>query len=815
MHTFANIILPLALPKTFTYAVPPILVSELAVGKRVLVQFGAKRIYSGLIHSITQQPPDYPAKFLLDVLDEFPIVTPEQLLFWEWMCQYYMCSLGEVFIAALPAGFKLESETKVQKSATETIDWEDLTDDEYLIMEALEVQSALKMAEVMEILNLKNPAKVLNRLLERGLVVMEELLKPELQPRTVKSVRVHPDWPDVLLESVFEQLQRAPKQSGAFLALITIAQQTQQTWVPYKLLTEQPQIEGVALKALADKGFVEIVERDPFLSNSALPSGLNKLSSEQQGALEAVRGHLNEKGSCLLFGVTGSGKTEVYAHLIQEMLDCGKRVLYLLPEIALTAQLIQRLKGQFGDQVEVYHSRVREKDRLRLWQNLAVNAPQTPQIIVGARSALLLPLPNLGLIIVDEEHEVSFKQFDPAPRYQARDSAQWLSKKMGAQILLGSATPSLESWYLAQTGRTGLVRLFSRFGGAQLPAIEVINIKSGATDTCGNGLFSSALMQRIEAALAAKNRVILFQNRRGFSPHVQCGDCGHTIMCNNCDISLTYHKVKNKLQCHYCGFSIPVQVRCNACGSSHLKLGGFGTERIVEELEIFFPEAKVARMDMDSTRKRNAVEKLLEDFEQGHIDILVGTQMVTKGLDFDKVALVGIVQADALLYYPDFRAHERAYQLMAQVAGRAGRRAAKGEVLIQTFSPEHPTIQLVKANNFEGMARKQLEERELYKYPPFFRMVQVTLLHKDKDLLKAGADIFGFRLKTEFGDMILGPEFPATERLKGLWVMELHVKIARNTQPQAIKQRIKQHADYIFLTKPYHAVRVVYDVDPA
>lgn len=811
---FVEVILPLALPKTFTYAMPPSMASEAAVGKRILVQFGKKRIYSGLIHNITTTAPNYPAKWVLDVLDETPIVTAQQLMFWSWLADYYMCTLGEVFIAALPAGFKLESETKVTKSQIETIDWEALSDDEFLIMEALETTSTLKMAEVMDILNLKNPAKVLNKLIERGLVVMEETLKPELQPRTVKSVRLHPHQKADNLEAVFAKLSRAPKQSAAFLALITFTQQNQTEWVPYKQLTEKPHVDAGALKQLAEKDFIEIEERDPFLSNQTNRAGLKELSPSQKQAMQEIELQLAEKEGCLLFGVTGSGKTEVYAHLIQKMVASGKRVLYLLPEIALTAQLIQRLKGQFGDQVGVYHSRVLEKDRMRLWQNLAMDAPQTPQVVVGARSALLLPLSNLGLIIVDEEHEASFKQFDPAPRYHARDAAQWLAKKSGAVVLMGSATPSLESWYLAQTGKIGLVQLTERFGAGQMPEIEIVNVKSGQGEITGNGLFSSVLIEHLTQTIAERKRAILFQNRRGFSPHVQCGTCGTTVMCHNCDISLTYHKVKNKLQCHYCGFSIPVAVKCNACGSSNLKMGGYGTERIVEELEIIFPEAKIARMDQDSTRKRNAVEKLLEDFDAGNIDVLVGTQMVTKGLDFDKVALVGVILADALLYYPDFRAHERAYQLLAQVSGRAGRRNERGKVLIQTYMPEHPILKMVQSNDYHAMARLQLKDRFQFQYPPYFRLVQVKLLHKDKNLLQAGANLFGQRLRDEFKTGVLGPEFPPTERLKGLFVMELYVKVARGLSVQTIKQRMKIHADYIFLTPPYHAVRVVFDVDP-
>jgi primosomal protein N' (replication factor Y) len=811
---FVEVILPLALPKTFTYAVPPDLQTEVGVGKRVLVQFGKKRIYSGLIHRITTKAPEYPAKWVLDVLDDLPIVTPEQFLFWDWMAAYYMCTLGEVFIAAVPAGFKLESETKVTRGQSEDTPWDTLSDDEFLIMEALETTTTLKMAEVMAILNLKNPAKVLNKLIEKGLVAMEETLKPELQPRTLKSVRLHPNWPAEHLEQAFEQLKRAPKQSSALLALMALTSQ-QTTWVPYKLLAEKPHVDAAAIKQLMEKGFIEIAERDPFLATSASVVGLKELSSSQKTALTQVRTALEEQGGSLLFGVTGSGKTEVYAHLIQEVLQRGQRVLYLLPEIALTAQLIQRLKSQFGEQVEVYHSRVREKDRLRLWQNLAVDAPQTPQVIVGARSALLLPLTRLGLIIVDEEHESSFKQYEPAPRYHARDAAMWLARKLGAHILLGSATPSLESWYLAQTGKLGLVEMKERFGQASLPRIQIVNIKGGATEVSGSGLFSQVLLERIAENIAEKKRVILFQNRRGFSPHVQCGDCGTVVMCHNCDISLTYHKVKNKLQCHYCGFSVPVQLKCAACGSTHLKMAGYGTERIVEELEIIFPQAKVARMDQDSVRKKNAVEKLLEDFDAGNIDILVGTQMVTKGLDFDKVGLVGIILADALLYYPDFRAYERAYQLMAQVAGRAGRRNAEGEVLIQTYMPEHFTIKLVQANDYEAMAAAQLQDREKFQYPPFYRMIRVTLFHKDRQILLAGATILGDRLRAELKEGVLGPEFPPTERLKGMYVIELHVKLKRLAAVQPIKQRIKQHADYIFLTPPYHAVRVVYDVDPA
>jgi primosomal protein N' (replication factor Y) (superfamily II helicase) len=819
MAVFAQVVLPLAIPKTYTYAVPNNLVSEVSPGKRVLVQFGKKRLYSGLIAEIHQDQPAYKAKPIIEVLDDDAIVLQEQLEFWGWISKYYMCTLGEVLNAALPSGFKLASETIITANSNQQFDWNELSDEAFLIMEALEKQPRLTIREVMDILDLKQPGKVLKSMEDAGWINLSESVKQEAKPRTVKAVNLAAQYSEDSLPALFEELKRAPKQSATLLGYLRASRELKDPWVPYQKLTDDPRLDGSAVRALVEKGILIFEERDPFLVALSTPgnpeSSLQPLSDRQKVVLTSIQSAHQKELPCLLYGVTGSGKTEVYAHLIREKLQEGKRVLYLLPEIALTTQLIQRLRRYFGEEVGVYHSRVNEKDRMRLWQNLATDAPGTPHLIVGARSALLLPLPKLGLIVVDEEHETSFKQFDPAPRYHARDAAMWLAHHLKTGLILGSATPSLESWHLANEGKIHLESLEERYGGVQLPEIEVVNIKSKGEQAPVGNLFSPRFLEETQKVLENDQRMIIFQNRRGFSSHIQCRDCGHTFMCGNCDISLTYHKYKNKLQCHYCGFSIPQQVRCSACGSKHLKLGGFGTERLEEDLQLVFPEARIGRMDLDSTRRKDAVEDLLTDFEAGKINILVGTQMVTKGLDFDKVALVVIIQADNLLYFPDFRAHERAFQLMAQVSGRAGRRAERGKVLIQTYSPEHEVIRQVRQHNFLEMAKTQLFERKEFAYPPYYRLIQITLLCKDRTVLKEGADLFGIRLKSEFGNRILGPEFPVAERLKGFYRMQLLIKIERATNPVPIKTRIQQHADAIFLHKPYTSVRLVYDVDPA
>ncbi|MCH8555873.1 MAG: primosomal protein N' [Schleiferiaceae bacterium] len=819
MYKFARVILPLALPKTFTYWIPPALESGITVGSRVLVQFGTKRQYSAIVAAVLDEQPQYEAKPILEVLDDFPLVSIEQLKFWKWLAEYYMCSIGEILIAALPAGFKLESDTKVMRAEEDDIPWDDLTDEEFLIMEALQATEELTLKEIVNIIDVASPIRILQRLVQRGLIVLKEEIKKKQRPRTVKSLRLHPSISEGQLETIFSDLAKAEKQSRALLAFLTQKTRLKSNWVPYEAVTAVKDVEGHFIRALVDRKILDLQELDPFsmrlVANPEETIPPAQLNLEQEQGLAALQSHYENHKVCLLHGVTGSGKTEIYVHLIQEALQRGERVLYLLPEIALTAQLVQRLKAYFGADIVVYHSRVREKDRMRLWQNLATNHQDTPKIILGARSALLLPHPNLGLIIIDEEHETSFKQFEPSPRYHARDAALWLAHQSGAKVLLGSATPSLESWHLAQEGKYGFVALHGRFGGVAMPEIEVINIKYGFGNETGSGHFSPALTTAIQSALEREQRVILFQNRRGFSPTVQCQDCGTTMMCQNCDISLTYHKFKHQMKCHYCGFTIAPQNRCNACGSTRLKLGGFGTEKLEEDLSLLFPDAKIARMDWDSTRKVNAVEKIIADFESGAIDILVGTQMVTKGLDFDKVALVGIVAADSLLYFPEFRAHERAFQLMAQVAGRAGRRGERGKVLIQTYSPNHAVIGNVVKNDFHNMAAEELAERKKFYYPPFCRLIQITLTHKKLPILEQGAAIFGERLRAEMPNHVLGPIAPSPSRLKGLYQMQLLIKVDKTWSPVKVKKRIKLHADAIFLNKPYTSTRIIYDVDPA
>jgi primosomal protein N' (replication factor Y) len=819
MSGYAEVLLPLAIPKAYTYALPLDLAKQASPGKRVLVQFGSKRFYSGLLILLHDNKPHYQAKNILEVLDEDAMVRPEQLIFWDWIAKYYMCTRGEVLNAALPAGFKLASETIITPCAHATIDWNALSDEAFLVMEALEQQPRLTIREVMDILNVKQPGRLLKSLEEEGLIELSESISQKEKPRTIKSVRLTDGYPESALPDLFENLSRAPKQSATLLAYISISREVGSHWIPYQRLTEHPKLDGASVRALVDKGILVFAERDPFKVALDTPKDsdaqLRPLNERQTTVYQSLKARLEIGQFCLLFGVTGSGKTEVYAHLIQDQFRQGKRVLYLLPEIALTTQLIQRLRAYFGDDVGVYHSRVADKDRMRLWQNLATDAPGTPKLIIGARSALLLPLPNLGLIVVDEEHETSFKQYDPAPRYHARDAAIWLARQAGAGLLLGSATPSLESWHLAETGKIHIEVLEGRYGGVQLPEIEIVNIGSKGQQVPAGNLFSPRFLEAVKEVLDNDQRMIIFQNRRGFSSHIQCRSCGHTFMCGNCDISLTYHKHKNKLQCHYCGFTIPQQVQCTACGSKQLKLGGYGTERLEEDLQLVFPEARIARMDLDSTRGKNAVEELLEKFDSGKINVLIGTQMVTKGLDFDKVALVVIIQADNMLYFPDFRAHERAYQLMAQVSGRSGRREDRGRVLIQTYSPEHEVIQQVQQNDFEAMAEKQLCERNQFAYPPFYRLIQITLMSKDRDLLQSGATLMGERLKAEYGHRVLGPEFPSVERLKGQYRMLFLFKIERALNPGPVKKRIQQHADAIFTNKPYTGIRVVYDVDPA
>lgn len=807
---FAHLILPLPVKQTFTYSLGDEL-GEVLPGMRVLVQFGKRKLYTGLVIAVDENPPGYETKPVLAVEDETPVVIGNQIKLWDWMADYYMCSRGEVMQAALPAGLKIQSETRLML-VDDDLDDTSLTDNEFLIIEALRAQTSIEVNDVSKITGVKNPMSLIRKMYNNGWIELDELAKHRVKPKRERAYRYLGDPKNS--QETFEQLKSAPKQAQALLSWFTIHLQSKEEWIREPELLIKSGLTRANYKALVEKGVLEetTLKTLPPVLSVPKPEPIT-LSPVQEKALNDIHEGWMEKEVVLLHGVTSSGKTEIYIRLIQEQLKLNRQTLYLLPEIALTFQMIRRLQAHFGDQVVVFHSKMSERERMDVWQAL-LHPTRKPGVILAARSGLFLPIEDLGLIIVDEEHESSYKQYDPAPRYQGRDTAIVMGMIAGAKVLLGSATPSLESMENAQQGKYGLATLSERYGGVRLPVIEAVDLKKAHMRKEMQSHFAPRLLQEIKETLELGQKVILFQNRRGFAPVLTCQSCGHHEECVNCDISLTYHKGIDMLKCHYCGYAIQPPKQCKSCKSTDLKLQGFGTEKVEEELAELIPTAKIARMDLDATRKKEAFQDLIDQFESGEINVLIGTQMVTKGLDFDDVRLVGVLQADNLLNYPDFRAHERGYQLMAQVGGRAGRREDRGLVLIQSFNPDHRIIQQVTTHDFEEMVKEQLFERKQYQYPPYVRMVVVSLRHRKPEITTAAANWMAEQLRKVFGKRILGPEYASVARMKGMYNKQIIIKLERGIPTSKAKGQIKKIGDQLMFHTDFKSVRVVYDVDP-
>ncbi|MCO6501091.1 MAG: primosomal protein N' [Vicingus serpentipes] len=821
---FVDVILPLSVPNLFTYRVPFELNDALQIGQRVVVPFGrGGKLYSSLIKHIHETPPaEYAAKYIESLLDERPIVNAHQLKHWDWIADYYIANPGDVFNAALPGALKLASETKVVLNAAYEGDAvNDLSDKEYLIYEALEVRNVLSLQEISEILEVKNVHQFVKTLIEKKVILVEEELKRKFKPKVVQYVRLTQFADNEKnLEGIFNDLSKAKKQLEVLMNYIKLSNRYQKEPVTVKKidLQKSANVSAAIINELVKKDVLEIYDVTANrIDDSPYELIADKtLNPYQQKALSEINTQFNNKDTVLLHGVTGSGKTEIYIQLIKETLKQGKQVLYLLPEIALTTQLIVRLQKVFGDQIGVYHSKFNENERVEVW-NEVLNFEYTKStrfnIVMGARSALFLPYSNLGLIIVDEEHENSFKQYDPAPRYNARDAAIVLANIHQAKVLLGSATPAIETYWNAQENKFGLVELNKRHDNVQLPEILCADIKEATRKKKMKSHFSPLLMEMMEEAFKNKEQVILFQNRRGYAPFMICEECGHVPECNNCDVSLTYHKFTHQLRCHYCGSHKKMPPTCPACGSTRITLKGFGTEQIEEELAIYFPKIRIARMDADTSRSKNAYHNLINDFEEGNIDVLVGTQMVTKGLDFDNVSLVGILNADSMLNFPDFRAFERSYHLMSQVSGRAGRKK-RGKVLIQTYDPYHPIVRQVIEHDYVGMYKNELIERKKFKYPPFHRLIYFTLKHRNRDVLNAGADEFTDALKEKFGNRILGPEFPVVARIKNIYHKNIMLKVERDISIKKTRKLVMEVKNKFEVNSEYKSIKITIDVDP-
>lgn len=812
---FIEVILPLSLERNFTYAITKAEVDFIKKGVRVAVPFGKNKVYTGIVYNIHHNAPTaYEAKSIHSILDEFPVINPFQFKLWEWMSSYYLCSMGEIMRAAMPNAFLLESETIISLNPSAKFETNALKDDEYLVIEALQQQTSLKVDEINAIIDRKNSFPVLKRLLNHKVIALEQELTEKYKPKLIRCVRLHPNYQhENALQELIEALKNASKQRNIVLSYFNLATHTKQIKVAD--LKIKSNATSTQIKLLIDKEVFEEYhyQTDRIQFQDSEDNASITLNSYQKTALEDIENLFETQNIVLLHGVTSSGKTEIYVKKIESILAEGKQALYLVPEIALTSQLVQRLQKYFGNQIAVYHSRYSQNERVEVW-NHVLNQSENARVVIGARSSVFLPFNNLGLIIVDEEHEQSYKQFDPSPRYHARDTAIVLAALFKAKTLLGSATPSIESFHNAtKIKKYGYVALNKRFNNVLMPEIELVDLTDKYKRKRMTGHFSDRLITEIKEALETDSQVILFQNRRGYSPVVSCNTCGHTPECPNCDVSLTYHQYKNQLRCHYCSHTMAMQQFCGACGGVEIDSKGFGTEQIQQEIELLFPEAKVARMDLDTTRGKYSYDRIISSFENKEVDILVGTQMVTKGLDFRHVKLVGVLNADQLINFPDFRAHERSFQLLQQVAGRAGRTDTRGKVVVQTYNPYHTILQQVSINDYESMFVEQLEDRRIYKYPPFCRIIKLTIKHKDYNKVNEGSDWLAIRLRHVFKDNVLGPEFPVVSRIRNQYHKNILLKIPQNqslVKTKSVLQKIKMSFSS---TKDYRAARLLINVD--
>lgn len=820
-HLYANVILPLPLAKLYTYYVPPELINEAETGKRCLVQFGKRKYYSALIKTLHKTPPqNYSVKPLISILDQKPIIHNIQFRFWDWMAQYYMCTTGEVFKAAIPSGLRLESETQVflhhRPESTR-----ELSPNEELVIEVVENNPGIHVQKLSSVLEKEETLSYVKSLIDKNYLYAEEQIRDKFTPKKEEYITLHPKVrsKEAINQAIY-QLQNAPKQTQllmTFLQATGSMQQLKDQEMKKSELLRQAGVAASTLKPLLDKRYLQIQEKEVsrFFQNPQQRGSLQTLNDTQQQALNTIKEQFKQKQVVLLYGVTSSGKTEVYLHLINEQLQQGKQVLYLLPEIALTTQIIHRLKTVFGNQVGIYHSKFSEAERTEVWNRVLSKGDDRYSVILGVRSSVFLPFTNLGLVIVDEEHENTYKQFDPAPRYNARESAIYLAGYYQARVILGTATPSVESYHNVEREKYGIAYISKRYKSIQLPSIQIVNIREAGKKNLMRSHFSSVLLRSMKQALHNHEQIILFQNRRGFSPFIECSTCGWIPNCKNCDVSLTYHKKPQKLICHYCGYQINIPRQCEACGSPTLETRGFGTEKIEDEIQLFFEQARIKRMDMDTTRSKKAYEKLIEEFENHQIDILIGTQMISKGLNFENVSTVGILNADNLLNFPDFRAHERSFQLMTQVSGRSGRSKKQGQVIIQTTHPEHPILKNVVNNQFEEMYRNQIEERKEFNYPPFARLIKLIIKHKNKDVLDEYCNTFIHQLHLYFGrNRVLGPQYPLVGKVQRYYIKHIIIKIERSKSFNKAKKYIQETINHLQAGKKYGSIVVQADVDP-
>ena len=819
---FADVILPVPIRNEFTYRVPFELNEAIFKGARVVVLFGRSKLLTGIVTSVHDRiPENYQAKYIEYILDEKAIITPQQYVFWKWISSYYMAPIGDVMNAALPSNFKLASETKVLMHPDFNNDKRFYTERELDILEALEIREVLDLKEISEIIGIKTIQPIIKGLIDKKAVITQEELKDKFVPKKAVFISLSEDLNEENLEQVIYELEQKSskeKQLQALLTYLQLGNYNNGTGTPVlrKEMIEQG-ISQSSLNTLEKNGILvqEKLEISRFDDDDSATDEFKELSESQKNALIEIHEGFEDDKVCLLHGVTGSGKTEIYVQLIQEQLDLGKQILFLLPEIALTTQLIQRLSSYFGEQIGVYHSKFNQNERVEIWNHVLNNDPDRFRIILGARSSVFLPFRDLGLIIVDEEHESTFKQYDPSPRYNARDCSIVLGKMFNANVLLGSATPGIESYFNAKNGKYKLVDLKERFGANLMPEILCANVQKERKQKSMQSHFTSFLIDEMRDALNKGEQIILFQNRRGYTPMWMCEVCNWTPKCVNCDVSLTYHKHSNTLKCHYCSYSTAPIGTCAACGSNRLKMLGFGTEKIEDELSLIFNDKVIKRLDLDTTRSKNAYANIINEFDAGGIDILIGTQMVSKGLDFSNVNLVGVLDADMLLNRAEFRAFERTFQLITQVAGRAGRREKRGKVIIQTGDPDHWVIQKIIANDYVGFYESEIIERKNYFYPPYYKIIALTLKHRDENKLTVASNDFANQLRQAFKERVLGPEFPLIKKIQNFYLKTIILKVERDAPDKKVKERVQSIIDNFYSVPSNKSIRVSIDVDPA
>lgn len=819
MANFAETLLPLAIPGTYTYSVPEGM--RLSIGMRVLVPFGRKKIFTAIVTSLHDRAPKgYDVKEILTTLDDKPILRHPQLEFWQWIADYYLCSMGEVYKAAVPSGLKVESETTISVNP----DYEEstpgqLNDRERVILDFTAQRGRVQIAEIAKATGFKTVERSVSHLLDLEALHVSERVVDNYRPKTESCVRLTIARDDEqTLHQFFDQLKRAPKQESLLLAYLDLSRWLQGgdvREVSKDNLLKRAGVSGAVLHEAVKRGMLEIYKKEinRFADLGSVLEEPPVLSEEQMRAYKEIHQSMRQHAITLLHGVTSSGKTSVYMHLIADALQLGKQVLYLVPEIALTTQLTRRLRRVFGDRLLIYHSKFSDNERVDIWKRLLESSE--PCVVIGVRSSVFLPYSNLGLVIVDEEHDSSYKQQDPAPRYNGRNAALVLAQMHGAKTVLGSATPAIEVYHMALEGKYGLVKLLTRYGDIKMPKVKVINTIDARKRREMSGLFSNELLADCRKALKDGEQVILFQNRRGYSPMVRCKECGWVPKCENCDVSLTYHKHNHSLVCHYCGYTIPLPDLCPACQLPGIEIVGYGTERIEDDIDAVFPGEKISRMDLDTTRSKNSYDRIIDEFSNRRTNILVGTQMVTKGLDFDAVSIVGILNADTMINFPDFRSHERAFDMLEQVSGRAGRAHKQGQVIIQTSNPDHDVIKFVQAHDYEGFYQHELADRQQFGYPPFTKVINIHLKHREDVVVGELAVRYSSLLRQVFGERVLGPMAPFVARVQNMYIRQITLKMETAASMSKVKKILRDlYEQMIAADARMKAVRLHYDVDP-